>query len=228
MVGNLSILIRKKEINKSRESKEKIARQKAQRGSRTVPLPLGTSQLGYMPRGNPRRRKGRREDVRMRFNKCHRPQVGDVSAPQTRLQGVRFPLDFDNSAPLPLLPPRTSSSRSCPLNERIVGRASVSCPTYKRYARETDTSTLRFVQTRWTRIESFGRSMTMATLGHENFVFGETWTRGRERGTNVGGNYSNPWRATHDHPSRPVSPAEPSCRSMLFNRRAKVTVWKEH
>ena len=99
MVGNLSILIRKKEINKSRESKEKIARQKAQRGSRIVPLPLGTSQLGYMPRGNPRRRKGRREDARMRFNKCHRPQVGDVSAPQTRLQGVRFPLDFDNSAP---------------------------------------------------------------------------------------------------------------------------------
>lgn len=53
---------------------------------------------------------GKGEDARMRFNKCHRPQVGDVLAPQTRLQGVRFPLDLDNSAlPARLLPPLVSS-----------------------------------------------------------------------------------------------------------------------
>lgn len=77
---------------------------------------------------------GKGEDARMRFNKCHRPQVGDVLAPQTRLQGVRFPLDLDNSAlptPLPL----------CPLNERIRG----TCIRFRvRHtsvaSRETDTS----------------------------------------------------------------------------------------
>lgn len=53
---------------------------------------------------------GKGEDARMRFNKCHRPQVGDVLAPQTRLQGVRFPLDLDNSAlPARLHPPLVSS-----------------------------------------------------------------------------------------------------------------------
>lgn len=163
----------------------------------------------------------------MRFNKCHRPQVGDVLAPQTRLQGVRFPLDFDNSAP----PSIVFSSRVL-LTSRIVGRASVSCSNVRALRARNGhlLSTLRFV-----RSPNDGRKSNHCGWWWRpspdpttKILYSETWTRGREHGTNVGWNYSNPWRTTHDYPLSPVSPVEPSCRSMLFNRRAKVTVWKEH
>lgn len=91
---------------------------------------LGMSR-GYIPRGNPRRgRKG--GDARIRFNKCHRPQVGDVLAPQGRLRGVRFPRDLDSSLLFRAL-------LSCLLNQRIRGTCIrfVRCT---RTVREADTS----------------------------------------------------------------------------------------
>lgn len=88
---------------------------------------------------------GKGEDARMRFNKCHRPQVGDVLAPQTRLQGVRFPLDLDNSAlPARLLP------LLCPLNERIVHPFRV-----RALRRAKRTPPVHLVAKRCTRIEWF-------------------------------------------------------------------------
>lgn len=86
---------------------------------------LGMSR-GYIPRGNPRRgRKG--GDARIRFNKCHRPQVGDVLAPQSRLRGVRFPRDLDSSLLFRALLSRL-------LNQRI------RFVRYTRTVREADTS----------------------------------------------------------------------------------------
>lgn len=161
---------------------------------------------------------GKGEDARMRFNKCHRPQVGDVLAPQTRLQGVGFPLDFDNS--VPLCPPRAFSSRvlltsaSWDVHPFRVRRTSVT------RAKRTPPVhfAIRSVAKPWTQIESlWSMAATLARPGHENFVFGDlnAWTCARYkcRMKLFESVARNPRL-----PSRPVSPVEPSCRSMLFNR----------
>lgn len=171
---------------------------------------------GYIPRGNPRRgRKG--GDARIRFNKCHRPQVGDVLAPQSRLRGVRFPRDLDSSLLFRAL-------LSCLLNQRIrfvrytrtVRRADTSrvCPLVSRFVRLHDEIRIesngigssRYVALRHVAAVADGARVQR---GHENFVFGDL----------------NAWTCTRykcrvklfESATTTISlvrPVEPSCRSM--------------
>lgn len=176
---------------------------------------------GYIPRGNPRRgRKG--GDARIRFNKCHRPQVGDVLAPQSRLRGVRFPRDLDSSLLFRAL-------LSCLLNQRIRGTC-IRFVRYTRTVRQADTSCVCPLVSRFVplhneiRIESngIGSSRYVALRhvaavadgarfehGHENFVFGDfnAWTCTR---------YKCRVKLFESATTTLslVRPVEPSCRSM--------------
>lgn len=141
---------------------------------------------------------GKGEDARMRFNKCHRPQVGDVLAPQSRLRGVRFPRDLDNSgAPGPASIPVSS------LNERVVGRASVSCSTH---AYHTD-SVVPYANGRDDRDDAgAARKFRIRRLERVDV-----------RAVQMSGGII---RIGPRPPSRLVSSAEPSCRSARpFTRR---------
>lgn len=153
---------------------------------------------GYIPRGNPRRgRKG--GDARIRFNKCHRPQVGDVLAPQSRLRGVRFPRDSDSSLLSFALSSRVFLTRAS------VGRASVSFDIRAPYAKRTPRAcvhsfrdsfgyTMKFQSNRMEsdhrdtlRCVTLQRWLTaLASNTATKISYSETSTRGRAHGTNVG------------------------------------------
>ena len=191
---------------------------------------LGMSR-GYIPRGNPRRgRKG--GDARIRFNKCHRPQVGDVLAPQSRLRGVRFPRYLDSSLLFRALLSRL-------LNQRI------RFVRYTRTVREADTSCVstRFAirsATQWNsnriesnRMESDHRdTLRCVTLQRwltapasntaTKISYSETSTRGRAHGTNVGWNYSNRPRP----PSRLSDPWNQAVAQCGYSRSSESSSFK--